>query len=71
LALAVSNRLDHLETPQLITFKTNLVDYYRHHDYAHLRVLAHEAKKLSELDSALNLLFASFCRQYKIPLQPV
>ncbi|OGV93594.1 F0F1 ATP synthase subunit alpha [Microgenomates group bacterium RIFCSPLOWO2_01_FULL_47_10] len=69
LGLTISSRLDHLEPNHISTFKNNLIDFYRQHNYAHLRVLAHEAKDLSDLDPALDSLFASFSRQYKLPIK--
>ena len=69
LGLTISSRLDHLEPNHISTFKNNLIDFYRQHNYAHLRVLAHEAKDLRDLDPALDSLFASFSRQYKLPIK--
>lgn len=68
LGLAVSNRMDHFETEQVIVFKKNVIPIYRQNNFKELRERVNQAKALSELESGLNNLFSSVCRTYKLPL---
>lgn len=67
LGIATSGRLDHLELTDINTFKQNIIEFYRQHNFASLRLSASQGKDLSELDSGLDSLMTAFSKQYKLP----
>lgn len=68
LAIATSSRMDHLEMSHVITFKKNIIPFYRSLKMEKLKELADTAKKLEEIDLLLDDLFYKFSQKYQLPI---
>lgn len=68
LGIATSSRMDHLELEHTITFKENIIPYYRKQKNQELTEKARTSKKMEEIDPLLDELFDTFCKEYKLPL---
>lgn len=68
LMIANSSRMDHLELDHVITFKENIVDFYRKLDLKEFKKLCDTAKDVKEIDPFLDEIFNNFCKQYHLPL---
>lgn len=68
LGIATSSRMDHLELDHAITFKDNIIPFYRKQNLTELKELANTAKKMKEIDPLLDKLFEDFSKEYKLPI---
>src|SRR5690606_3421921 len=57
LAIATSNRMDHLEVDHAVTFKDNIIPYYRSLKMTELKELCDTAKEMEKIDPLLDELF--------------
>jgi F-type H+-transporting ATPase subunit alpha len=68
LGVATSSRMDHFELSHVITFKQNIIPFYRLLDLRDFREKANTSKSMEEVDPILDKIFNDFCKQYKLPL---
>jgi len=68
LAIATSSRMDHLELEHSITFKNNIIPFYRKLKMDKLKELCKSAKDMAEIDSYLDEIFHKFCQEFKLPI---
>ncbi|MFC1653983.1 F0F1 ATP synthase subunit alpha [Patescibacteria group bacterium] len=66
LALATSSRLDHLEMEDVLTFKKNIIEFYRTHSYSSLKKATINVNDLEKLNPMLDKLFQDFSRQHQL-----
>ncbi len=68
LAIGTSSRMDHLELPQVVTFKENIIPYYRQLNLSEFKKLADTAKDIKELDKLIDQIFIGFCKKAGLPI---
>ena len=68
LGIATSSRMDHLELAHAITYKENIIPFYRKEASAEFKELALNAKKMEEIDAMLDDLFRKFSIEHKLPI---
>lgn len=68
LGIATSSRMDHLELDHSVTFRDNIIDFYRSQNMTELKQKADTAKKMEEIDPLLDELFEKFSKEYKLPI---
>lgn len=68
LAIAASSRMDHLELTHAVTFKDQIIPFYRGQGMTELKEKALTVKEMSEIDPLLDELFDKFSREHKLPL---
>ncbi len=68
LALVCSSRMDSWELFQVDLFKEEFVNYLRQLDTKDLEAQILKEKNIEAIDSQLDTIFISFCRQFKLPL---
>lgn len=68
LAIATSSRMDHLELDHAVTFKQNIIPFYRDQKLDQLKQLCKTAKDMSAIDSYLDELFHKFSQKFNLPI---
>jgi F-type H+-transporting ATPase subunit alpha len=68
LGIAASAKMDHFEPTHLETFKQDFIPYLRQIDITELEKKIYKEKQIEAIETQLNSLFVSFCRQAKLPL---
>ncbi len=70
LGIGSSDRMDHLELDHAVTFKDNIIPYYRQHFQADFQPRTEKEKDLAKLNQDLDHIFISFCQKFKLPPPP-
>ncbi|MFC1751064.1 F0F1 ATP synthase subunit alpha [Pseudomonadota bacterium] len=68
LGISTSSRMDHLELQNSITFKENIIPFYRKEFQNDVKSKIESSKELKEIDTDLDRIFFQFSKKYKLPL---
>ena len=67
LAIANSRRMDGFDLEQAVVFKDNIVEFYRDNYKAEMEKMCNTAKKMEEIDSKIDEMWARFTKKFSLP----